>query len=98
MSKIYLFAPSSAVFQCPLSMADGAARLLELYGSKQELASGSPYSHLISRNPKEMWTSGQWVRKIKKKKEKKRKKQYLLWSSIYFIILLSVLYHYLYYL
>ena len=30
--KIYLFAPASAVFDCPLSMTDGAARLLELHG------------------------------------------------------------------
>ncbi|EAL72525.1 hypothetical protein DDB_G0270350 [Dictyostelium discoideum AX4] len=32
--KIYLFACSSAVFDCPMSMTDGAARLIELYGDK----------------------------------------------------------------
>ena len=35
--KLYLFAPSSAVFGCPLAMTDGAARLLELWGSKEEV-------------------------------------------------------------
>lgn len=30
--KVYLFAASSCVFDCPLSMTDGAARLIEVYG------------------------------------------------------------------
>lgn len=58
-AKMYLFAPTSAVYSCPVSMSDGAARLIELYGSsrlKQEV-----YPRLISRDPKIFWTSGQWM-------------------------------------
>lgn len=32
MAKSYLFTPDSAVFNCPLSMTDGAVRIIELYG------------------------------------------------------------------
>ncbi|EGC32589.1 hypothetical protein DICPUDRAFT_49513 [Dictyostelium purpureum] len=57
--KIYLFACSSAVFDCPLSMTDGGARLLELHGTdsmkKDEL------QHFITRDPSQFWTSGQWM-------------------------------------
>jgi len=57
--KIYLFACSSAVQDCPLSMTDGGARLLELHGSKELMQ--TVYPHLISRDPKEFWTTGQWM-------------------------------------
>ena len=40
-------------------MADGAARLLELYGSPELKERALP--RLLTRNPKEFWTSGQWV-------------------------------------
>ncbi|GAM28231.1 hypothetical protein SAMD00019534_114070, partial [Acytostelium subglobosum LB1] len=56
--KVYLQACSSAVFDCPLSMTDGAARLIELYGGidMQEV-----YQHFITRDPDQFWTSGQWM-------------------------------------
>ncbi|KAM9987411.1 hypothetical protein ACTFIZ_005415 [Dictyostelium cf. discoideum] len=57
--KIYLFACSSAVFDCPMSMTDGAARLIELYGDKG--MKENEYRHFISRDPKTFWTSGQWM-------------------------------------
>ncbi|KAK5575463.1 hypothetical protein RB653_006596 [Dictyostelium firmibasis] len=57
--KIYLFACSSAVFDCPMSMTDGAARLIELHGDKQ--MKEVDYKHFISRDPKQFWTSGQWM-------------------------------------
>ncbi len=57
-AKLYLFHPSSAFYSCPLAMTDGAAKLLELYGGA-ELK--STYDHLTSGNPKEFWTSGQWM-------------------------------------
>lgn len=56
---IYLFHPSSAFVTCPLAMTDGAARALELYGSAE--LKHKYMSHLISRDPKEFWTSGQWM-------------------------------------
>ncbi|KAN0033618.1 hypothetical protein ACTFIV_000079 [Dictyostelium citrinum] len=57
--KIYLFACSSAVFDCPMSMTDGAARLIELYGDTR--MKNDEYRHFISRDPKTFWTSGQWM-------------------------------------
>ncbi|EGG23864.1 putative acyl-CoA dehydrogenase [Cavenderia fasciculata] len=58
--KVYLFACSSAVFDCPLSMTDGGARLLELYGDKEMMQ--GPFKHFTTRDPKNFWTSGQWVK------------------------------------
>jgi alkylation response protein AidB-like acyl-CoA dehydrogenase len=57
-ARLYLFAPSSALYSCPLAMTDGAARFLEVHGDK----SMQPVlAHLISRDPSEFWTSGQWM-------------------------------------
>ncbi len=57
--RLYLYHPSSAIYSCPLAMTDGAARVLELLGPQdlQERA----FSRLISRDPQEFWTSGQWM-------------------------------------
>ncbi|HMI54672.1 MAG TPA: acyl-CoA dehydrogenase family protein [Gemmatimonadaceae bacterium] len=57
-ARLYLFAPSSGLYSCPLAMTDGAARFLEVHGddtTKPVLA------HLTSRDPNEFWTSGQWM-------------------------------------
>src|SRR6266566_1450366 len=57
-ARLYLFAPSSALYSCPLAMTDGAARFLEVHGDK----SLQPvFAHLTSRDPNEFWTSGQWM-------------------------------------
>lgn len=58
-AKLFLFTPSSAIYTCPLAMTDGAARLIEVYGD-EELKKG-PYQKLLSRNPDEFCTSGQWM-------------------------------------
>ncbi len=58
-AKLYLFHPSSAIYTCPLAMTDGAARLIEVHGDNY-LRQGA-YRHLTSRDPKEFWTSGQWM-------------------------------------
>lgn len=58
-SKLYLFHPSSAFYTCPLAMTDGAAKLLEIYGSSE--LKKNAFIHLTSNNPKEFWTSGQWM-------------------------------------
>jgi acyl-CoA dehydrogenase len=55
----YLFAPSTATYSCPVAMTDGAARVLTDAGGV-----GQPRAvlgHLISRDPVEAWTSGQWM-------------------------------------
>ncbi|HEX6965948.1 MAG TPA: acyl-CoA dehydrogenase family protein [Gemmatimonadaceae bacterium] len=57
--RMYLFGPSSATYNCPLAMSDGAARALELYGS-DELCTRA-LTRLTSRDPGRFWTSGQWM-------------------------------------
>jgi len=57
--KLYLYTPSSAIYTCPLAMTDGAARLIEFYGD--DFLKDKPYRGLISRNPEEFLTSGQWM-------------------------------------
>ena len=57
-ARLYLFAPSSALYSCPLAMTDGAARFLEVHGDD---TTRSVFTHLTSRDPNEFWTSGQWM-------------------------------------
>jgi putative acyl-CoA dehydrogenase len=57
-ARVYLFAPSSALYSCPLAMTDGAARFLEVHGDE---STRSVFAHLTSRDPNEFWTSGQWM-------------------------------------
>lgn len=59
IAKLYLYHPSSAVASCPLAMADGAARVIELYGDADSRERILP--HLLSRDPATFWTSGQWM-------------------------------------
>ncbi len=55
----YLFDPSTDVYTCPLAMTDGAAKTL-LSHRNQPLIDRA-LTHLTSRDPAEMWTSGQWM-------------------------------------
>lgn len=57
-ARLYLFAPSSALYSCPLAMTDGAARFLEVHGDERQK---SVLAHLTSRDPTKFWTSGQWM-------------------------------------
>jgi alkylation response protein AidB-like acyl-CoA dehydrogenase len=58
-SLVYLFAPSSQVYTCPLAMTDGAARSLETLASEKLRDAVLP--RLIARDPARAWTSGQWM-------------------------------------
>jgi hypothetical protein len=62
--KLYMYAPSSGLYSCPLAMTDGAARTLQLYldqnKNENELIT-TAFARLTSRNPNEFWTSGQWM-------------------------------------
>lgn len=58
-AKLFLYHPSSAIYSCPLAMTDGAARVLELFGTEE--MKSKAYKQLISRSPEEFWTSGQWM-------------------------------------
>lgn len=58
----YLFTPSTDIYSCPLAMTDGAARTLLGSGNKALIERAVP--HLTSRDPKEFWTSGQWMTEL----------------------------------
>jgi len=56
---VHLFHPVTDVYTCPLAMTDGAARTLIASGNRELIARAVP--HLTSRDPREFWTSGQWM-------------------------------------
>jgi alkylation response protein AidB-like acyl-CoA dehydrogenase len=58
-SLVYILEPSWHVYSCPLAMTDGAARTLLSTGNKALIDRAIP--HLTSRDPQQMWTSGQWM-------------------------------------
>jgi acyl-CoA dehydrogenase len=58
----YLFAPSTDIYSCPLAMTDGAARVLLSSGNETLIKRVVP--HLVSRDPSEFWTSGQWMTEL----------------------------------
>ena len=59
-AKLYLFGPSSGLYNCPLAMTDGAAKYLETHK-----LSGPPFddvgARLRSRSKTDFWTAGQWM-------------------------------------
>lgn len=59
---VYLFTPSTDLYSCPLAMTDGAAATLIASGNQSLLAYALP--HLISRDPAQFWTSGQWMTEL----------------------------------
>jgi acyl-CoA dehydrogenase len=58
----YLFAPSTDIYSCPLAMTDGAARTLLASGNQKLIERAVP--HLITREPAEFWTAGQWMTEL----------------------------------
>jgi alkylation response protein AidB-like acyl-CoA dehydrogenase len=58
----YLFTPSTDIYSCPLAMTDGAARTLLSSGNQALIDRAVP--HLLSRNPEDFWTAGQWMTEI----------------------------------
>jgi acyl-CoA dehydrogenase len=58
----YLFTPSTDIYSCPLAMTDGAARVLTTSANEPLVKRVVP--HLVSRDPAEFWTSGQWMTEL----------------------------------
>ena len=58
----YLFTPSTDIYSCPLAMTDGAARNLLASGNQKLIDRAVP--HLITREPSEFWTAGQWMTEL----------------------------------
>jgi acyl-CoA dehydrogenase len=55
----YLFQPQTATYFCPVAMTDAAARVLTQFGPDALRRQWLP--HLISRDPGQAWTAGQWM-------------------------------------
>jgi acyl-CoA dehydrogenase len=55
----YLVQASLDIYSCPLAMTDGAARTLLDLENRELIERAVP--RLTSRDPKKMWTSGQWM-------------------------------------
>jgi acyl-CoA dehydrogenase len=58
-AKVHVINPSLDVYSCPLAMTDGAARTLLDSGNQALVERALP--HLLSRDPRTAWTSGQWM-------------------------------------
>src|SRR6185503_2356556 len=58
----YLFTPSTDIYSCPLAMTDGAARTLIASGNQELIERAVP--HLITREPSQFWTAGQWMTEL----------------------------------
>jgi len=56
---VYLIDSAWHVYSCPLAMTDGAARTL--IASKNQALIDRAVPRLMSRNPDDAWTSGQWM-------------------------------------
>jgi alkylation response protein AidB-like acyl-CoA dehydrogenase len=61
-SLAYLFTPSTDIYSCPLAMTDGVARTLIESGNQLLIDRAVP--HLLTRNPNEFWTAGQWMTEL----------------------------------
>jgi acyl-CoA dehydrogenase len=55
---IALWGPSSALYSCPVAMTDAAARTLLVHGGPADV---EVVERLVSRDPENAWTSGQWM-------------------------------------
>lgn len=55
----YLFTAASDIYSCPLAMTDGATRAL--LDARNERLIQRAVPHLLSRDPAQFWTSGQWM-------------------------------------
>lgn len=58
-AAVTVLGPSLDVYSCPLAMTDGAARTLLESGNRELIERYVP--RLLSREPEQMWTSGQWM-------------------------------------
>jgi acyl-CoA dehydrogenase len=55
----YLFQPQTATYFCPVAMTDAATRVLTEFGPDDLRRRWIP--HLVSRDPAQAWTAGQWM-------------------------------------
>ncbi|KAI4861111.1 hypothetical protein F4820DRAFT_461197 [Hypoxylon rubiginosum] len=65
---IHVWTPAAAMTMCPMSMTDGAATLLSRHLADPDgdqpgrhAVFAETYSRLVSQDPRQSWTSGQWM-------------------------------------
>jgi acyl-CoA dehydrogenase len=61
-ARIYLHHVASEFHTCPLAMTDGAATALKASGNEALIARAVP--RLTSRDPAQLWLSGQWMTEL----------------------------------
>ncbi|KAG0045459.1 hypothetical protein BGZ83_009331 [Gryganskiella cystojenkinii] len=59
MAKLMLWSAGAGLYSCPIAMTDGCARVIELIGTQD--MKDQVFSRLTSRDPKQFFTSGQWM-------------------------------------
>lgn len=57
--KLYLYAPSSGLYSCPIAMTDGAAKCIKSMGLTQQTNYKNAFERLTTRDSTQFWTSGQ---------------------------------------
>ena len=60
-AKLFLYAPSSGLYSCPVAMTDGAAKTIEALGLNGQPFYDEVYQRLTTRDPNSFWSSGQWM-------------------------------------
>lgn len=58
-ARVYLYHLASEFYTCPLAMTDGAATALKASGNEELLDRALP--HVLSRDARSFWLSGQWM-------------------------------------
>ncbi len=57
--KLFLYAPSSGLYSCPIAMTDGAAKCIKSLGLTQQSRYKNAFERLTTRDSSQFWTSGQ---------------------------------------
>jgi len=65
-AKLHLFSPASGLYNCPLAMTDGAAKLIEnlindSLSERVKKQTTEAFQRLTSEVGEKFWTSGQWM-------------------------------------
>ena len=61
-ARVYLHHIASEFYTCPLAMSDGAVTALKASGNEDLIKRAVP--HLLSRDPAQLWLSGQWMTEL----------------------------------
>lgn len=59
--KLFLYAPASGLYSCPIAMTDGAAKCIKSLGLAQQSSYKNAFERLTTRDSSSFWTSGQWM-------------------------------------